>query len=73
MKPYVLSLLLFLPACSFTGGPFDIDTGLDGCVSIHIEEFQAAGSVTMHHLHYHRINEQCKDVPHHPVKEPVNG
>ncbi len=67
----VLSIML-LSGCGITTPNFGLDSGLDGCVHIQLENFQG-GPVHADKLSYHRVNDKCKGMEYHGHPSPEVG
>lgn len=67
MKLLILALVITLSGCSIGKG--GLTTGLDGCVSVHVNKgtlsVPSLFNVQGEGLNYHKVNETCKDVPYH--------
>lgn len=61
----LMTMVAIFSGCSLASDKFDLDPGLDGCVTIHMTNF-TAGPVHADKVNYHRVNEKCKDILPHP-------
>ena len=63
----IMMFLLFisLVGCSAATPKFSLDAGLPGCVNVKVEKLSVTGVFEAQNVNYHRINEQCKDLPYH--------
>lgn len=60
--------VLVFSGCGVTSPKFNLDPGLDGCVTVKVDKLSVTGVAEANGVSYHRVNEKCKDIPVHPVK-----
>lgn len=64
-KVMVFLLFISLMGCAVATPKFSLDAGLPGCVNVKVENLAVTGVFEAKNVVYHRINEQCKDIPYH--------